>query len=300
MGLTKVISSKRAMGTLCIICSAFCFALMNLFVRLSGDLPTFEKSFFRNAVAAVIAVVALIRNGESFMWHKGCLPGLIIRATAGTVGILCNFYAIDHLVLSDASMLNKMSPFFAVIFSYIIMKERVNLFQGLAVVTAFIGSLFIIKPTPGLLDPASLVGLLGGLGAGIAYAMVRRLTSMGERKAYIVFFFSCFSCLVTLPALIFDFHPISWMQMLMLICAGMSAAGGQFSITAAYSYAPAREISVFDYTQIIFAALLGFFFLGQELPDLWSVIGYIIICGVSVTMFIYNNKRINRGAAHER
>lgn len=293
--MRKIYLSNKAKGTLCIICSAFCFALMNLFVRLSGDLPTMEKGFFRNAVAAVIAAAALIKNKESFMWQKGNLPGLFVRAIAGTVGIVCNFYAIDHLVLSDASMLNKMSPFFAVIFSLIIIRERVNLFQAAAVITAFAGSLFIIKPTPGLLNPASLIGLLGGLGAGMAYAMVRRLTSKGERKSYIVFFFSCFSCLVTLPFLILDFHPMTWIQLLILICAGISAAGGQFSITAAYSYAPAREISVFDYTQIIFSAALGFFFLGHQLPDVLSVIGYIIICGVSLTMFIYNNRGASNG-----
>lgn len=283
------IRSNTAKGALCIIASAFCFALMNMFVRLAGDLPPIEKSFFRNIVAAVIAAAMLLRERGSFKWQKGSLPGLIARSVFGTMGILCNFYAIDHLVLADASMLNKLSPFFAVIFSYIILRERVTLFQGLMVVTAFIGSMFIIKPTPALLNPASLVGLCGGLGAGAAYTMVRKLTEAGERKTYIVFFFSVFSCLVTLPYLIFNFHPMTIAQLIILICAGVSAAGGQFTITAAYSYAPAREISVFDYTQIIFAAALGWFVFGQ-IPDGFSVIGYVIICGVSLAMFLKNKR----------
>lgn len=280
--------SDRAKGALLIIVSAFCFALMNMFVKMAGDLPSIEKSFFRNLVAAVIALVMLIKNRESFIWNKGSLPGLIVRAVFGTLGILCNFYAIDHLVLADASMLNKLSPFFAVIFSFVILKERVSLFQAAMVIIAFIGSLFIIKPTPGLLNPASLVGLLGGLGAGAAYTMVRRLTAMGERKTYIVFFFSAFSCLITVPYMLTSYVHMTWAQFIILICAGISAAGGQFSITAAYSFAPAKEISVFDYTQIIFAAALGFIAFGQ-IPDVLSVIGYIIICGVSFVMFLKNN-----------
>ena len=72
--------------------------------------------------------------------------------------------------------------------------------------------------------------------------------------------------MATLPFLIFDFHPMEWWQLLCLLGAGLAATGGQFSITAAYSFAPAKEISVFDYTQIIFAAALGFIFFG-ELPD---------------------------------
>lgn len=73
------------------------------------------------------------------------------------------------------------------------------------------------------------------------------------------------------------------------------AAGGQFSITAAYTYAPAKEISVFDYTQVIFAALLGFIFLNQ-IPDIYSVVGYIIIIGVAFWSFIKQKKTIKNAS----
>ena len=88
-----------------------------------------------------------------------------MRAFFGTVGILGNFYAIDHLVLADASMLNKLSPFFAIIFSFIILREKVNIWQSLAVVIAFVGALFIIKPTGVSFNSASLAGVIGGVGA---------------------------------------------------------------------------------------------------------------------------------------
>lgn len=283
--------SNTAKGAVLIICSAFCFALMNMFVRLAGDLPSIEKSFFRNLVAAVVAAALLIKQGGNFKWGKGNLGMLIMRAAFGTLGILCNFYAIDHLVLADASMLNKLSPFFAVIFSFVILKERVSLFQGAMVILAFIGALFIIKPTAVSFNFASVLGFIGGMCAGMAYTMVRCLTEHGERKQYIVFFFSLFSCLVTAPYLIFNFAPMSGHQLLMLILAGLSATGGQFTITAAYSYAPARDVSVYDYTQIVFAAGLGFFVFGQ-IPDALSVIGYIIIIGVAAAMFIRNRRSI--------
>ena len=87
------------------------------------------------------------------------------------------------------------------------------------------------------------------MAAGAAYTAVRVLGQRGERNAFIVFFFSAFSCLVCLPFLVFDYHPMSLFQAAMLGLAGLSAAGGQFSVTAAYTYAPAREISVYDYTK---------------------------------------------------
>ncbi|MCD7727514.1 MAG: DMT family transporter [Ruminococcus sp.] len=283
--------NQKYKGVICIILSAFCFAFMNAFVRLAGDLPSIQKSFFRNLVAFFFALIILLRSKEKITLSKESVPFLLLRSIFGTLGILCNFYAVDHLVLSDASMLNKMSPFFTILFSFIFLKERLTAFQTTAVVVAFVGSLFIIKPTLSNMDLLpSVLGLLGGIAAGAAYTMVRKLGTQGVKGPFVVFFFSGFSCLVTLPFLIIGFEPMTWVQLLTLLGAGLAAAGGQFSITAAYYYAPAREISVYDYSQIIFAALLGFILFGQ-VPDGLSVLGYVIIIGVAIVMFWYNNKR---------
>ena len=264
---------------------------MNLLVRGAGDLPVLQKSFFRNLVALIVAGVVLVREGKGFLpSNRKNWPLLLARACFGTIGILCNFYAVDHLLLSDASMLNKMSPFFALIASAILLKEKFSAVQGVTLVGAFAGALLIIKPSFNNLDllPAA-VGLTGGLAAGIAYTLVRLLGKRGERSSYIVFVFSTISCLVALPKLLFDFTPMTMRQVFSLLAAGLFAAGGQFCITAAYRCAPAREISVYDYSQVIFAALLGFLVFG-DIPDRYSVLGYIIICGMAVLSFWYNTQ----------
>ena len=127
----------------------------------------------------------------------------------------------------------------------------------------------------------------------MAYTYVRMLGGKGEKGPFVVFAFSAFSCLVTLPSLLFNYHPMTGMQLLYLLLAGLSAAGGQFSITAAYFHAPAKEISVYDYSQIIFSAILGFVVFGQ-IPDMFSWIGYAVICSMAVVMFFYNNRKIER------
>ena len=282
---------KKYLGVVYIVISAFCFAMMAVFVRLSGNLPSIQKSFFRNLVSLVFAFVILKKNGVWFSGKRENIKYLLIRSAAGTVGILCNFYAVDRMVLSDASMLNKMSPFFVIIFSFFILKEKIKPPQILIVAGAFLGSLLIIKPTADIFrSPAALVGLVGGMAAGLAYTYVRLLGGKGEKGPFVVFAFSTFSCVVTLPFLIFQFHPMSVMQTLSLLMAGLCAAGGQFAVTAAYFHAPAREISVYDYSQIIFSALLGFFIF-RQLPDVLSWIGYGVICVMAVLMFLYNNRK---------
>ena len=79
-----------------------------------------------------------------------------------------------------------------------------------------------------------------------------------------------------------------------LLLAGAFACVGQLGITKAYVCAPAKEISVYDYTQVLFAAALGFFVFG-EAPDWLSVLGYVLICGAGVGMFLYNRRH---DAAH--
>ena len=292
--MAKILSkiSPKHKGVLCIISSAFCFAFMGAFVRLAGDLPSVQKSFFRNLVAFIFAAAILIRQKGSFLpQKKSNIGALLIRSVCGTLGILCNFYAVDHLALSDAAMLNKMSPFFAIIFSTFLLKERANKVQWAIILTAFIGALFVIKPSFQNAElGASIAGFCGGMCAGAAYTFVRRATGKGVKSYYVVFFFSAFSTLVAFPLMLLDFKAMTLVQTLMLVGSGVSAAIAQFCITTAYSYAPAKEVSIYDYSQIIFAALIGFVVLNQ-VPDVLSFVGYAVIIAAAFVMFRYNNRK---------
>ena len=276
-----MIKNDKTKGIIYIIISAFFFALMGLFVKLSGDLPTIQKSFFRNAVAMIFALIIILKK-RIFEIPKGKnVTYLFIRSAAGTFGVLCNFYAVSTINLADASMLNKLSPFFAVIFSVFVLKEKANWKQFLAITLAFIGALFVMKPSFSFDGVPGILGFLGGLGAGLAYTYVRKLTTNGFKTPLIIFYFSLFSCVVTLPWLIFDFTPMSPLQWLYLILAGLCAGIGQVFITTAYSKAPAKEISIYDYSQIIFTTLISLIVF-NDFPDIFSFLGYGIIISAAV------------------
>lgn len=278
-------------GIFYIILAAFGFAFMNLFVKLAGDLPAIEKSFFRNLVAIFFAFIVMKKEKISFVIPQGSKKYIFFRSLFGTIGVFANFYAIGKLYIADASMLNKLSPFYAIIFSYILLKEKIKPYQLACVVTAFIGALFILRPGfDSVATFPAFIGLISGMGAGLAYTNVRGATKHGAPGPLIVFCFSVFSCVSAIPFIIINHEPLAWWQLASLLMAGLSATLGQFSITAAYTYAPASELSVYDYTQIIFAALLGMIFLG-EVPDIISILGYLIICGAGIAMFLIRRKK---------
>lgn len=271
---------------------------MSVFIRLAGDFPTMQKIFFRNLVAAVAAFLMLAREGNGYRIRRDCLGGHAARCITGFIGMVANFWAIDHIGIADANMLNKLSPFFAILMSMLVLREYPKRVDILSVAVAFIGAVFVVRPGAGLASLPALVGVLGGLGAGTAYTFVRQMTQKGERGTEIVMVFSLFTCVMSVPFFLISYQPMTAMQWVYLLLAGCAAAGGQLSITAAYRHAPAKEISVFDYSQIVYAALWGFFLFG-EIPDAMSIVGYVIIIGAAVFRCLYNLRADRRAAAPE-
>ena len=280
--------SDRNKGIMFIILSAFGFAIMSAFIKLSGDLPSFQKTFFRNLVSCIIAFLLILKHKESFFGKKENQKILILRSIFGTLGIILNYYAIDKLVLSDANMLNKLSPFFVIIFCAIFLKEKIKPNQAIAVGVAFIGALFIIKPSFNFDMIPSTAGIMGAIFAAAAYTCLRVLGSK-EKFYTVVFYFSLFSTISILPFTIVVYKSMTITQLIYLILAGVFASIGQFGITLAYKYAPAKEISIFDYSNIIFSAIISIVVF-SAIPDIFSIIGYIIIFGASYYMFLYNKK----------
>ena len=288
---------KKSIGILYILGAALMFALMNLFVNLAGELPLMQKVFFRNALTVVVVFFILLFQKEKFKIHdKSCILWLFLRAAIGFIGVVLNFYAIDHIgSISDASILNKLSPFFAILFSVFLLKEKPTLPEIVFTLIAFAGAVCVINPKFDMSVLPACAGFLSGACAGFAYTCVRILAVKQERGVMTVFVFAALSTVVSLPFMIAGFVPMTPLQLLYLLLAGAAATGGQFFITAAYRKAPAKEIAVFDYAQVFFAALLGYLILHQPLKPL-SIVGYVIIIGAAVGKWLYQLLRSKKTA----
>lgn len=280
------------LGIFFIILSGIGFSFMALFVKLAGDLPTLQKAFFRNFIALLVVSISILKHKGKLQIPKNNTTWVILvaRALFGTLGLIFHFYAISNINLADASIIQKISPFIMLLFSFLFFKEKISKIQIASIFIAFFGIVLVVKPTSEvLISQGSLAALSAAIFSGMAYTCVRYLGINKISRDFIIFFFSLFSSLSLVPSLFLNYHPMSLYQILMLIGAGLFATLGQYGITYAYYYAAARSIVVFDYLQVVFTGILGYIFL-LELPDFVSLCGYVIIIGIGIFSTMYSNK----------
>ena len=269
--------------------SSLAFAFMSLMVRFAGDLPLYEKVLFRNLVALLIALALIIKNGDSVLGKKENRIFLILRGLGGLGGVFFYFHSITYLNLSDGTILNKLSPFFVILFAALFLKEKLNKHKIIAISVAFLASLLIIKPHFDMELVPALTGFSSAIFAGFAYSMIRLLNVRGEKPATIVFYFSFISFIVILPIAIVHFVMPTFIQWLFLLGIGVFAGIGQLFLTESYRYAPASDVAPYQYMHVLFTALIGMTFL-QEFPDILSIVGSLLI----VAAFVYLYKKDTR------
>ncbi|MDR1895011.1 MAG: DMT family transporter [Spirochaetales bacterium] len=277
-----------------IILASLSFACMGLAVKGAAELTVFQTTLFRSLVNLGIILVPMIKKAaggpgaELFWGRRGNRRFLMLRAVCGLLGVGALFYALPRMPIGDSSALSRLHPFFITLLAALFLKEKITPPRILALIIGFAGALFILKPR---FDFSLLPGLLcfsASLWTAGAYTA---LHCLGGREApeTPVFWFAGLTILVTLiPALAFwvSPSPAGWAC---LLAAGGFAALSQFCITRAYQGAPAGAISVFEYTHILFSLLLGWFLLG-ETPDLWSLLGSLMIIGMGVFLFLQGRR----------
>lgn len=271
------------------ILASFFFTTMNMFGKLASGVTPYQKTFLTNAVATVIVCIIIFKRKASFLGHKDNRKYLFLRGIMGTVSICAFYFSLDYLLLSDATMLNKLSPFFAIIFSFLYLKEKITGKQLIFLLLAFGGSLFVIKPHFDSSIIPSLMGIVAAACAGLAYTMIRVI---GDKEDFftVILSFTGIATIVCAPFMFIDTDSLTTSNIIYMILAGLCFVLGQVFLTLAYRNAPASEISMFDYVGLIIAAIYGFI-LFSEIPDILSIIGYIVIILASFLNIIIKNKK---------
>ncbi|CAM2757435.1 DMT family transporter [Hathewaya histolytica] len=288
---------SKSKGIIFMLMSAFLYALMNVFIKWGNDIPLFQRMFFTNIVTFIIAFTFAIKNGTTLLGEKKNQKFLFMRSVLGLGAMVTNFYAISKLMIADSSMLNKLSPFFVTIFAYIFLKEKLSKIQLPILALVFIGALLVIKPKFSMGMIPALSGFISAVLSGAAYTYLRFLGDK-EDPSTIVVHFSLISMIGTLPGMFLNFKIPDTRMSFILICIGLCYGFAQVSMTLAYKYAPAAEVSIYNYINIIFASILGFCIF-REVPDVYSIIGGVIIISAAIILYLYD-KKCSSGILKER
>ncbi|MBL6970087.1 MAG: DMT family transporter [Campylobacterales bacterium] len=277
--------------------SSFLFAFTGAFAKvLSSHMSSVEVVFFRNITGVIIILFAIYKSPIKQIGGKPFL--LFMRGFIGFSALLMYFYNIAHIPLAEAQTFNKISPIFTAIFSYIILNEKLSKLAWIGVFVGFIGVLFITGFDVTSLSKTDWLGILSGVGAGLAYTSIRELRKYYDNKSIvlsfmivgtigpiILMFFGEFYTSTSADWIIAPFvmpQGIVWAYILGL---GIFATLSQWYMTKAYSMAAGGLVGTISYSNIIFSIILGMI-LGDMFPSFMVIIGIIlvIISGVLVAL----------------
>ncbi|WP_064580341.1 DMT family transporter [Streptobacillus moniliformis] len=282
------------LGIFFILLSAIGFSTLQMIVKMLPHVSVASKLFYRNIVIIFITFILIRVKGISFKLEKSEWKLMFARSVFGILGVMINFYTLKYILLADSTTIQKLSSFIVLLLSYLFFNEKFTKVQFFALIMSFLGVILIVKPGSSSFSYGYILAILGAFCASFAYICIRGLAIRGKVKPLIIiFYFSLFSTLVLLPYVLIDRTPLDLKTITLLIGIGVFGAMGQYGITFAYNFAPAKEISVFEYSQVIFSSVLGLIFLG-EFPDKYSIMGYLIITLTGIFIYRYNLKRGNK------
>lgn len=283
--------SSKMLGCLSLTASAFFFALMSMFINLAGPAPFFEKALFRNVIALVLAGFVIRIKHIDLSVPRSQRLNLMGRCLFGTLSVYCNYYAISNLPLANSNSLSKLSPFFTILFAWIFLGEEIVIGQIICISIAFSGCCFLIFPNMDSWGFASCIGIVGGILSGGVHMFLRSMRKDARVNGWvIVCIFSLFSTIITIVPNAIFWKPLNFVQFGTLLIAGVCSAIGQILLTTAYSFAPPGDISVYDCTQIVFSAALGYLAF-SEIPNTYQIMGFSLIMMGGVLLYFYLRHR---------
>ncbi|NJD20224.1 MAG: DMT family transporter [Gemmatimonadetes bacterium] len=273
-------------GLKAMVGSAFFFSIMAALAKLAGvTVPLFEIVFARSLAVAVLSGAQLAWSGTGFRGKEPRI--LVLRGVLGFVSLSCYHYAVIHLPLAAATVIHFVNPVFTAFIAALWLREHLGLREAALVVASLAGVVLVARPGflfggEGALEPFPvLIGLCGAILSAAAYTTVRRLRA--EPPMLIVFYFAVVCTLLATPLVIRDYRPLTWAEMGLLVCVGLTTHLGQVFLTWGFRLERAGRASAVGYLQIVLAALWGWL-LFSDVPDAWTWVGAAVIVGCTLLL----------------
>lgn len=262
---------------------AFFFSVMSLLVKLAGQkLPSQEIVLARSLIMTVISYAALRRHGIPVLGERRTL--LVLRGLLGFGALSCFYYALVHLPLADATVIQYTNPAFAALFAVFALGERMRRREVVCVALSLAGVVLVARPgflfaVDAGLDPLAVsIALLGAVLSAAAYVTVRMLAD--EHHLVVIFYFAVISSLGAVPATLASAVMPGGREILLLLAVGISTQLGQIFMTRGLHLERTGRATATSLVQIVFAALWGAIFFSQVPGPLGLAGAALVILGV--------------------
>ena len=272
-------------GILLMLLSAFLFAGMQVLIHMTGELPLMEQVFFRNIVSLILCFYLIKRHKLSMFGERKYQPLLFMRSSFGLLGLVSLFYAASRANQADVTILSKLSPFLITIFAALFLKEKISKVQVPALLIAFGGAFLVANPAFNSNLFPLFLAFCCAIFSSVSYTLLAYFKDKVDGIT-VIMHFSTFCVAVALPFIAMNFVLPSPRQFFLLLLMGTFGGFGQIALTYAYRFAPAAEVSVYNYSGILFSMILGFLVLGQSLP-LTSLLGGALVIAASLLIYKY-------------
>lgn len=280
---------------------AFWFSIMGLLVKLAGRrLGSMEIVLARGVITLTLSWWAIRSAGESPWGNQRRL--LLVRGTLGSTALMAYFYSLVHLPLGEATLIQNMNPVFATLLAAYLLKEHLRAPEVLCLFASLVGVLFIAHPSAlfggdvASASPLDIgIALIGAACSGSAYALVRKMRGT-EHPLVIVFYLPLLSVPTSLPFALAEWRWPNAVEWLLLLGVGVTTQLAQVSMTRGLQLERTARATTTGYLQVAFAVMWGALLLG-EVPDVWTVIGAVVIIGSTLVLTWWNASVIGTDTA---
>lgn len=252
----KPVFTNRKKGAFLAVLSALFYSMISVCVKwIGGTLPTVEVLFFRGAVMLIVASGTMLVKHQRLSGRQK--PLLILRGFSGVLGAFTYYAAVAQAPLAETMALVNLSPFVVTVLAAAFLQERLRRGHVLALLVSFAGALCIIRPNFSHVETGYLIAFASAVITGCSYTMVRKLKQTVDTPT-IVFYYNIVTVIAAFPVMMLGgFVMPSGVEWVKLLCLGVSALLFNYFNTSAYKYAPAGEISIYNYLSVIFSSAFG-------------------------------------------
>ncbi len=282
-------------GAVWTVLASFCMVCFAAIAKhIAAELPLAEIVFFRALFGIFFLLPWLIRNGLRGMTTRR--PLLMASRGLNTMfGLYCVFAAVSLMPIADVIAIMYSKPIFASLAAVLILGEIMYARRWIALGAGIAGMLIIVRPGIAEISPGVLFAL-GAMASG-AYTTitVKYLTRTETPDSIVAWTVASVLVMSVVPAMVVWQTP-DLRQLLWLVALGGLATGFQRCMTRAYAAADATAVMPFEFTRLIFAAIVGFAIFGDR-PDAWTWTGGTVI--FAAALFMVHRETVRRKPAGE-